>query len=167
MGESELFGQPDYLGQEMTDEDAYKNLFLAIHGIPDGPALEYQIGALPYLFRGGRLHLVIVTNSAQTRWIIPKGQPDPDMSRQDVAVMEAMEEAGVIGKLSSRISRALSAQGEKTLYIYPLKVTTVLKKWPEMEWRKRAVLPVDKALKMISDPDLSDCIQRLTSRLIA
>jgi hypothetical protein len=35
-----------------------------------------------------------------------------------------------------------------------------------MDWRKRAVLPVHKALKMISDPDLSQCIQRLTSRLL-
>ena len=43
----------------------------------------------------------------------------------------------------------------------------MLKKWPEMEWRKRAVLPVAKALKMISDPELTQCLQRLTSRLLA
>jgi CYTH domain-containing protein len=165
--ESEGFEKPVYLGQEVTGEEAYKNLSLAIHGLPDGPALEYQIGALPFLFRGGRLHLVIVMNSAQSRWIIPKGQPEPDMPRQDVAVMEAMEEAGVIGSCVPGLRSAYHRKGEKTLYIYPLKVTTVLKKWPEMEWRKRAVLPVNKALKMISDPELSDCIQRLTSRLLA
>jgi CYTH domain-containing protein/8-oxo-dGTP pyrophosphatase MutT (NUDIX family) len=165
--ESERFEKPDYLGQEVTEEEAYKNSSLAIHGIPDGIALEYQIGALPYLFRGGRLHLVIVMNSAQSRWIIPKGQPEPDMSRQDVAVMEAMEEAGVIGSCLPGFRALCHRKGEKTLYIYPLKVTTVLKKWPEMEWRKRAVLPVNKALKMISDPDLTDCIRRLTSRLLA
>ena len=165
--ESERFEKPDYLGQEVTEVEAYKNVSLAIHGIPDGPALEYQIGALPYLFRGGRLHLVIVTNTAQSRWIIPKGQPEPDMSRQDVAIMEAMEEAGVIGSCAPALRSACHRNGEKTLYIYPLKVTTVLKKWPEMEWRQRAVLPVNKALKMISDPDLANCIQRLTSRLLA
>jgi CYTH domain-containing protein len=165
--ESESFEKPDYLGQEVTDVEAYKNVSLAIHGIPDGPALEYQIGALPYLFRGGRLHLVIVTNSAQSRWIIPKGQPEPDMSRQDVAVMEAMEEAGVIGSCVPGLRAACHRNGDKTLYIYPLKVTTVLKKWPEMDWRKRDVLPVQKALKMISDPDLSNCIQRLVYRLLA
>ena len=165
--ESESFEKPDYLGEEVTEVEAYKNLSLAIHGIPDGPALEYQIGALPYLFRGGRLHLVIVTNTAQSRWIIPKGQPEPDMPRQDVAVMEAMEEAGVIGSCVPGLRASCRRKGEKTLYIYPLKVTTVLKKWPEMEWRKRAVLPVDKALKMISDPDLSLCIRRLASRLLA
>ncbi len=167
VGESELFEQPDYLGQEITDVEAYKSVFLAIHGIPEGPALEYQIGALPFLFRGGRLHLVIVTNTAQTRWIIPKGQPEPDMSRQDVAVMEAMEEAGVIGNCLPGFRVLCQRKAEKTLYIYPLSVTTVLKKWPEMDWRKRAVLPVNKALKMISDPDLSQCIQRLASRLPA
>jgi CYTH domain-containing protein/8-oxo-dGTP pyrophosphatase MutT (NUDIX family) len=164
--ESENFQKPDYLGQEVTGEEGYKNLSLAIHGIPDGPALEYQIGALPFLFRGGRLHLVIVTNSTQTRWIIPKGQPETDMPRQDVAVMEAMEEAGVIGSCVPGLRVAYHRKGEKTLYIYPMKVTTVLKKWPEMEWRKREVLPVNKALKMISDPDLSECIKRLTTRLL-
>ncbi len=164
--ESESFKIPDYFGQEVTGVAAYKNLSLALHGIPDAPAEEHQIGALPYLFRGGRLYLVIVTNSAQSRWIIPKGQPEPDMPRQDVAVMEAMEEAGVIGSCAPGLRAFCHRKGEKTLYIYPLKVTTVLKKWPEMEWRKRAVLPVNKALKMISDPELSDCIRRLASRLL-
>ena len=164
---SKIFEKPDYFGQEVTEEEAYRNVSLAIHGLPDGPALEYQIGALPFLFRGGHLYLVIVMNSAQTRWIIPKGQPDPDMSRQDVAVMEAMEEAGVIGSCLPGLRVPCSRKGEKVLYVYPLKVTTVLKKWPEMEWRKRAVLPAAKALKMISDPELTQCLQSLTSRLLA
>lgn len=167
VAESERFEKPDYLGQEVTEEEAYKNLSLAIHGIPDRSALEYQIGALPYLFRGGRLHLVIVTNSTQSRWILPKGQPELHMPRQDVAIMEAMEEAGVIGSCVPGLRAPCHRKGEKTLYIYPMKVTTVLKKWPEMEWRKRAVLPVNKALKMISDPELADCIQRLVARLLA
>ena len=165
--ESERFERPDYLGQDVSEVEAYKNISLAVHGIPEGSALEYQIAALPFLFRGGRLHLVIVTNTAQTRWIIPKGQPEPDMSRQDVAIMEAMEEAGAIGSCLPGFRVLCRRKGEKTLYIYPLKVTTVLKKWPEMGWRKRAVLPVHKALKMISDPDLSQCILRLTSRLLS
>ena len=164
--ESERFEKPDYFGDEVTDEDAYKNFSLANNGLPGGPALEYRIGALPYLFRRGSLHLVIVMNSSQTRWIIPKGQPEPGMSRQDVAVMEAMEEAGVIGSCLPGLHVPFHHKREKMLYIYPLKVTTVLKKWPEMEWRKRAVLPVAKALKMISNPELAECLQRLTSRLI-
>ena len=163
--ESEHFVKPDYLGQEITDEEAYKNSSLAIHGMPDELALKCQIGALPYLIRRGRLHLVIVTNSAQSRWIVPKGHPEPGMTRQEVAIMEAMEEAGVLGSCVPGFHTTCHHKGENPLTIYPLKVTTVLKKWPEMEWRKREVLPVSKALKMISDPELSDCIQRMVSRL--
>ena len=80
--------------------------------------------------------------------------------------MEAMEEAGVIGSCLPGLRISCCRKDEKTLYIYPLKVTTVLKKWPEMDWRKRLVLPVNKALKMINDPYLSQYIQRLTSRLL-
>jgi len=165
--ESGRFEKPDYLGQEITDVEGYRNISLAIHGAPHGSALEYQIGALPYLFRGGRLHIVIVMNTAQSRWIIPKGQPEPDMSRHDVAIMEAMEEAGVIGTFHSGIRGQCRRKGEKTLYVYPVKVSTVLKKWPEMNWRKRAVLPVTKALKMIGDPGLAQCVQRLAAKLIS
>ena len=154
-------------GPEVTEEEAYRNYSLATHGIPDGPDAKCQIGALPYLIRRGQLHLVIVTNSAQSRWIIPKGQPEPEMSRQDVAVMEAMEEAGVIGSCVPGLRVACHRKGENALYIYPLKVTTVLKKWPEMEWRKRAVLPAGKAVQMISDPEMSSSIRRLLSSLKA
>ena len=38
--ESESFEKPDYLGQEVTKVEAYKNISLAIHGIPDGPTLK-------------------------------------------------------------------------------------------------------------------------------
>ncbi len=165
VAESEQFVKPGFLGLEVTEEEAYKNSSLAIHGIPDELSQKCQIGALPFLMRRGQLHLVIITNSAQTRWIIPKGHPEPDMTRQDVAVMEAMEEAGVIGSCIPGLRSSCSHKGENSLSIYPLRVTTVLKKWPEMEWRKREVLPADKALKMISDPELADCIRRLVARL--
>ena len=166
VAESEQFVKPDFLGQEVTEEEAYKNSSLAIHGIPDELSQKCQIGALPFLMRRGQLHLVIVTNSAQTRWIIPKGHPEPEMTRHDVAVMEAMEEAGVIGSCIPGLRSSCWHKGENSLSIYPLRVTTVLKKWPEMEWRKREVLPADKALKMISDPELADCVRRLVERLI-
>ena len=51
-------------------------------------------------------------------------------------------------------------KGERILHFHLLKVTTVLKKWPEMGWHKRVVGPDGKALKMTSDPDLSECFQR-------
>ena len=163
--ESADFEKPKYFGPEVTDDGAYRNVSLAMHGLPHGSALKYELGALPYLRKGGRLHLVIVTNSDRSRWIVPKGQPEPQMTRQDVAIMEAVEEAGVIGTCHSGLHSTCRRKGQKTLFVYALKVTTVLKKWPEMGWRQREILPVAKALKMISDPDLAKCIKRLAAKL--
>jgi len=165
--ESECFEKPDFLGREVTGVDAYKNLFLALNGIPGSNEAEQQIGAFPYLMRGGRLYVVLVTNSAQTRWIIPKGQPEPEMSQHDVAVMEAMEEAGVIGSCIPRLHMTCRLKRGRTLQVYPLKVTTILKKWPEMGWRKRMVVTLNEALKMINDPELAQCVQRLANRLLS
>lgn len=163
--ESERYEKPGFLGREITGVDAYKNLFLALHGLPLHSALDQQIAALPYLMRGKQLYIVLVTNSTQTRWIIPKGQQEPDMPRHNVAVMEALEEAGVIGHCTPRLHLACRQKGERTLHIYPLKVTTILKKWPEIGRRRRRVVTLDKALKMISDPELCRCIKRLSYRL--
>lgn len=163
--ESERFEKTSFMGREVTGVDAYKNLFLALHGLPANSTFEHQIAALPYLIRGGQLHIVLVTNSTQTRWIIPKGQQEPDMPRHNVAVMEALEEAGVIGSCIPRLHLACHQKGERTLDIYPLKVTTILKKWPETGRRRRRVVTLDKALKLISDPELCRCIKRLASRL--
>jgi hypothetical protein len=79
--------------------------------------------------------------------------------------MEAMEEAGVIGNCLPGLRSSCHREGDRALHIYPLKVTTVLKKWPEMDWRKRAVLPLNKALKTISDPELARCIRYMVSHL--
>ena len=73
----------------------------------------------------------------------------------------------VIGTFHPGLQAQCRRKGVKTLYVYPLRVTTVLKKWPEMAWRKREVLPVSQALKMIRDPALAQCVQRLSARLVA
>jgi CYTH domain-containing protein len=164
---SERFVKPAFLGNEVTERADYKNAWLAVHGIPPLSEVEYRIGALPYLIRGGRLHVVLITNSSQTRWLIPKGQPESGMSRQDVGLMESFEEAGVIGNFLPGLRAQCKLKDQTTLHLYPLKVSTLLHTWPESRARKRAVLPLDKAVKTISDKSLAQCIQRLAAKLTA
>jgi len=165
-GEAGLFRKPAYFGEEVTGKLEYHNAFLALHGLPHEPEYDYQIGALPYLIKGGQLHIVVITNSSQTKWIIPKGHPEPGMSRQDVALMECVEEAGVIGSFPAGVRAQCKMKDKRTLYLYPICVTTLLKKWPESGLRRREVLPIDKALKTINDKELVRCIRRLEQRLL-
>ncbi len=162
---SREFKPPEYFGREVTGKPDYSNASLAIHGAPHRSPHEYCIGALPYTVRKGGVHIVLVTNSSGTRWIIPRGQPEPDMTRQDVAVMEAVEEAGVIGILEHGIKSRCKLRDGRVLHLYPVKISMLLKKWPESTVRKREILPLKQALERITDKPLAKCIERLAPRL--
>jgi len=155
----------EFLGEEVTDRMEYRHATLAVQGLPDPAGRQIQIGAFPFLFRRDRLHVVLVTNSSQTKWIVPKGQPEPGMSRPEVALMEAFEEAGLIGEITRGVRGQCSNGKGRQLYIMPLRVSTVLRAWPESHYRKRRILPLDKALKLIDDEALTNCIARLAHRI--
>jgi len=159
------FKPPSWFGREITDLHEYKNVNLALQGMPDVQDYGYCVGALPYR-RGKRgMEIVVITNRSGSRWIVPKGQPEADMSRHGVAEMEAVEEAGVLGTFTHGIRAQCSLHNGKKLYLYPLAVSTVLKKWPESSFRKRKILPVAAALDLMSDKGLRECVRRLATRL--
>jgi len=159
------FVKPAFLGEEVTGREEYTNAHLAYHGLPDRHDGTIQAGALPFLFQKGRLHLVLVKNSSGNRWIVPKGQLEAHMSRQDVALMEAAEEAGVVGNIEPGQRAQCRLEDGRHLHLYPLRVSTLLKRWPEAATRKRSVLPFAHALARIQDKALAACIRRLSARI--
>lgn len=63
------------------------------------PASPYlQAAAICYRRREGALEFLLV-RTLDDRWIIPKGNIEPDQTPTDAAEMEAYEEAGVFGKI--------------------------------------------------------------------
>lgn len=158
---STTFAPPDFFGRDITGDDDYSNASLAQHGLPSAPNAVYQAGAVPFLWRNGRLHLVVVTNSAQTRWILPKGCLEPDMRPQDVALLETAEEAGALGSIVPGRPVVIHPDGRPPVRLYPLSVSALLKKWPESGRRRRRVLPVEAALALLDEPLLADAIRCL------
>ncbi|SEF84539.1 histidine phosphatase family protein [Marinobacterium lutimaris] len=65
------------------------------------PAYYYtQSGVIPYRFSsGGRLELLLITSSSGRSWGVPKGIVEPGLTPQESAAKEALEEAGVQGKV--------------------------------------------------------------------
>jgi 8-oxo-dGTP pyrophosphatase MutT (NUDIX family) len=62
-----------------------------------------QIAALPLCFApAGGLEVFLVTSRGSGRWIIPKGNPIKGPSPADVAAQEALEEAGLVGRVSPK-----------------------------------------------------------------
>ncbi len=123
-----------------------------------------KIGVFAYQKKRGELQIALVTTRSGKRWIVPKGKPEPHLSDREVAVMEAYEEAGVLG--SPPDGRYWEIQGwEKgelrTLRLYPLKIRQCLSRWPEKKFRMRKLVSLKKSIKLIDDEQLNALLQEI------
>lgn len=157
------FRKPLQWGGEVTEGGSLRDL--ALHGWPQGDDTEIQAGAVPFLHKKGVLHIVLITNSSGSRWIIPKGRLEAHLTPQEVALMEAAEEAGAIGRIEEIPLAPCRTEDGRLLRLYPLRVATLLPQWPERLQRRRVVLPVYRALLRLSDPGLIRTLREL-SRLL-
>lgn len=157
------FRKPAFLGREITPSDSLRQI--ALYGIPASGNVDVQAGAVPFLFKKGVLHIVLITSSSGARWLIPKGHLESGMSLEEVALMEAAEEAGAIGTIEPGCRTQCPTEDGRTLQLFPLRVATLLPHWPERFVRRRVVLPVYRALLRISDPSLARALRDLSRRL--
>ncbi len=157
---SRAFKKPDFLGEEVTRRDEYQTAEMAIHGVPE-PSGMCQLGIIPYTFIDRRLHLLLITSSSGNRWLFPKGRQEPDMTPHEVALMEAVEEAGVLGTLRQDLRTRCQMADGRHLQLYAMKISKLLKSWPEEHVRRRRLFPFSDALEMIADPGLAKAVRRL------
>jgi 8-oxo-dGTP pyrophosphatase MutT (NUDIX family) len=128
-----------------------------------------QVAAVPYrLNERGELEVMLVTSRETKRFIVPKGWPMKGKSGRKAATIEAMEEAGVVGKahkapggtysywkrLSNRFVRV-------DVTVYLLEVTEELGSWRERKTRQRAWLSTVEAATLIDEPDLATLMRNL------
>ena len=161
---SKTFEKPDFLGEEVTRQEEYQTAFMALHGAPE-PMGMCQVGILPYIFRDKKLHVLLITSSSGNRWILPKGRQEPDMTPHEVAIMEAVEEGGVLGTLRYDLRVRCRMTNGRSLQLYPMKISKLLGTWPEENFRLRRLMPINDALQMIEDPEIVRAMRRLATQL--
>jgi 8-oxo-dGTP pyrophosphatase MutT (NUDIX family) len=132
-----------------------------------------QYAALPYRTKGkSKLEVLLVTSRATRRWIIPKGWPESGMPPHHVAAKEALEEAGVVGKVSRRpigsfpYTKVLKdgATARCRVQVFALRVTRQHKQWAEKRARRvEWYAPADAALS-VQEPQLQRIIRKLAKR---
>jgi len=159
-----IFKKPDFLGEEVTRREEYQTAEMAIHGVPETSGM-CQLGIVPYTFIDRRLHLLLITSSSGNRWIFPKGRQEPDMTPHEVALMEAVEEAGVLGTLRQDLRTRCQMADGRFLQLYAMKISKLLKSWPEENVRRRRLFPFSDALEMIADPGLIRAVRRLAATI--
>ena len=107
--------------------------------------------------KNGRTEVLLVSTKNKG-WGVPKGNLMPELGKKKTALEEAYEEAGVLGEITDN-RKATIEHPDWTLDLYPMKISKLLKKWPEMDWREREWVPLKKIEKWLPYPALVECVE--------
>jgi len=141
---------PRAFGPELTYDFRFKNRALAAgQGVPrwPSPQADWSYGVLPFRKTPRGWELVIVSTRRNDRWIFPKGQPEPGLTPEKVALLEAREEAGMTGKVVGHpiVVPYVRETATTNLLLFPLLVTSLADRWLEGNQRQRKAIPHEEA----------------------
>ena len=112
---------------------------------------DYQVGVIATLSDFPD-KVVLVTNRDGGKWIFPKGRIEKGRTDRAIAIEVAYEEAGVIGELLQKYKEIPTRSNKaKSLRLYRMQVTSVLKDWPEMNMRKRVIVSFRRAERLLGE----------------
>jgi len=123
----------------------------------DGPLPDYfycQSGVVPCRQGENGIEVLLITSIRKGKWGIPKGVIEPELTAQESAAHEALEEAGVEGFVFADPVGSYTNDkwgGVCEVSVYPMVVHTVHQTWPESEVRSR---------KWVSGASAHEAVQR-------
>lgn len=137
-------------------------------------AIARQYAALPYRRnKKGVVEIMLVTSRETRRWIIPKGWPIADVAPHNLAALEAMEEAGLLGKIGEKpigIYHYDKKRGDGsivncTVDIFALEVEQQMPAWPEQDERTTKWFTPEDAAAQVQEPELRDLIKKFAKQI--
>ncbi|GMI87595.1 nudix hydrolase homolog 18 [Hibiscus trionum] len=114
------------------------------------------VGCIPYRFKRSNdgtiteeLEVLLISSQKGQKMMFPKGGWELDESREEAAVRESIEEAGVIGNVECELGKwYFISKSHGTFYeghMFPLLVKEELEFWPEQNVRRRTWMNVEEA----------------------
>jgi 8-oxo-dGTP pyrophosphatase MutT (NUDIX family) len=133
-----------------------------------GATPRLQFAALPWrVGEGGVIEILLATSRDTKRWVIPKGWPMKGRKPHIAAKIEAMQEAGLSGRIDKNASGFYDY--EKRLRddvsvscrveVFALRVEKQKKRWPEKNQRATRWFPYALAAGLVDEPQLQALIR--------
>lgn len=127
--------------------------------------VRLQYGALPFR-TDDQLEILLITSRETHRWIIPKGWPMKGRRPRGTAAREALQEAGITGRVSKApigsytyIKRGIGGQNWPcSVDVFPMRVRKELADWREREQRTRQWFSFIEAADLVVEPGLRTLI---------
>lgn len=130
------------------------------------PAERRQVAALPWRRGEDGIEILLVTSRETRRWVTPKGGRMPGKTDAEAAAIEALEEAGIEGRVADhpvgtfRYLKVLKRRAPRwcVVAVYPLEVRTEHADWQEKAERERVWVGREEAVRRVDEPDLKALI---------
>lgn len=126
-----------------------------------------QSGVIPYRTGKGKVEILLITSRSGRRWVIPKGIVEPHLSPRRSAAKEALEEAGIKGKLSRKSIGSFTYEkwsGTCHVDVFEMRVERQMEKWQE-QVRTRRWFSVSDAAAKVDEKKLRQLIRDVGSRV--
>jgi 8-oxo-dGTP pyrophosphatase MutT (NUDIX family) len=104
----------------------------------------------------------MVTSSSGRRWVVPKGMIEPGQTAGEAALMEAWEEAGLVGVLANEPTGSyLYEKYGRTHHVtvFLMHIREMATDWPERSVRKREWVEPNEAMERTEEPGLREIIE--------
>ena len=128
-----------------------------------------QFAALPWrLDDRGIRQIMLLTSRETQRWVIPKGWPMKGKKPAEVAVQEAFEEAGLVGKIVGKKPLGNFHYAKQLTHrtilcevrVYLFRVEQQQASWPEMGQRETRWFDANEAADLVNESGLAAIIER-------
>lgn len=132
-----------------------------------------QYAALPYRrTKAGTVEIMLVTSRETRRWIIPKGWPIEGVEPHNLAALEAMEEAGLLGKVGDKPIGSYHYDKKRgdgsivncTVDTFAMEVEQQMPAWPEQDQRKTQWFAPEDAAAQVQEPELRVLIAKFAKQ---
>ena len=133
-----------------------------------------QVGALPIRFTdNGEAEVLLLTSRETKRWVIPKGWPMKGKTNWRAAAQEAMEEAGIVGKMRKKpvgsflyFKRQLARFDLCRVEVFILDHERQVGSYREKGQREMRWFSLGEAAELVDEPGLAALINGLDAKTL-
>ena len=133
-----------------------------------GAGFPQQAAVLAVREGGAEVEVCLIRRRDRGAWGIPKGFIESGDSREETALNEAWEEAGIRGQL---VGEAIGTYeyakfGTRlTVAVYVMRVVEELAEWPEMRLRHRKWVPLGEVASVLARHPVRSFFDHVSDRL--
>jgi 8-oxo-dGTP pyrophosphatase MutT (NUDIX family) len=132
-----------------------------------GGGFPQQAAVLAVRKGGEDIEVCLIRRRDARAWGIPKGFIEPGDTREETALNEAWEEAGIRGQLvGDAIGTYEYAKSGATLTVavYVMRVVEELEVWPDKRARQRKWVPIGEAASVLTRHPVRPLLDHVTAR---